>query len=131
QETAVRHLVRERMFECVLNLWEQSSLVEELGCLKTHEAQPERFLSPVTHNVDEVVRHVLSNDGCRLKQTLVLREKSVNAGGEDCGRRRRHLEGVERLRQSVRATLTCQHTRLKKCAHAFFKEEWIALCSFD
>src|SRR5947209_10688157 len=56
EKTAIHHLVRERVFERVLEFWKESGLVEELRGLEAREAEPQRVLSLVYHSVQEVVR---------------------------------------------------------------------------
>src|SRR5262245_53111256 len=93
QEAAVRDLVRERMLERVLDLGEESRLVQELGGLQPCQTLAQLALAQVSDGFKQVERHVLADDRGGLQQTLVLRVEAINAGGNDGLRGRRYLQG--------------------------------------
>jgi hypothetical protein len=62
QETAIGHLVSERMLEGVLEVGIEPGLVDELGGLQTVESAPERIVREVGDRLEEWPRHVLADD---------------------------------------------------------------------
>ena len=67
QESGVRDLMGEGMFERVLGLREETNLVEELGRLKMGEASSEVLVTFLGDRRQERERHVLADDSGRLE----------------------------------------------------------------
>ena len=68
QEAAVRDLMRERVFERVVEIREEAGLVEELGGLEVGEPTTQVFFGPLGNGEQERERHVLADDRGRLEQ---------------------------------------------------------------
>ena len=71
--------------------------------------------------------HFMANHRRGLQQALGLRGQPVNAGSEHGLHRRGHLNGRERLFETIGARLADQHSGLHQRAHTLFQEEGIAL----
>ena len=62
EEAAVRHLMRQRVLERVLEIGEEMGLVQELGGLEVGELPPQRRLVHVGDGLEHRVRHILPDD---------------------------------------------------------------------
>jgi len=71
----------ERMFESVFELRIEAGFIQELRGLKSSEPLAKLFLRLIRDGLEKRERYILSNNGRRLKKTLLLRRKSVNPRG--------------------------------------------------
>jgi hypothetical protein len=71
EETAVRHLLRERMLERVLQIGKEACLIQKLRGLQKRELSAHALLGLIGDGVEQNERDVLSNDSRRLQQLLL------------------------------------------------------------
>ena len=109
QETAVGHLVGERVLEGVGVLREEARLVQELGRLEVRQAAVQRLLGQFGNGLQQGHGHLQANDRRRLQQPLLLGRQAVDAGRQDGLYRRRHLDGRHRPRQAIGSRRADQH----------------------
>src|SRR6516225_3214545 len=118
------------MVECVLRIWKEPGLVEELGGLELSEAAAQRAFILAGDCVKKGERHILANHRSGLKQAFVLGREPVDAGGDNRLRGGGDLRGVHGARETIRAALSGECPRLDERPHALFENEWIALRAF-
>src|SRR5713226_8510438 len=123
--------MRERVLEGVLELGKESGLVEEFSGPQACETEPQRVLPVVHHGMQEVVQHVLPDDGRGLEEPLVLGRQSVDARRKDRLGGRRDLKRLERFHEAGRAAVAREGAGLDERSNALLQEEWIALGSID
>src|SRR5260370_2928698 len=131
EQTPVRHVVYQRVFEGVLEMREQTSLVEELPRQQVGEAGLRRFLWPVGDALEQAERHVLADDRGRLQEPLILEREPVDPRGQDRLRRRRYLKGLRRLGQTIGSALAHQGLRLDEGADALLEKEGVPSSPLD
>jgi hypothetical protein len=129
QEAAVRHLVREGVLECILEVREEPGLVKKLGGLKPVEATTERVVGQPGDHLEQRERQVLPDNRGDLQEMFVLGGESVDTCRQDRLDSRRHLESLDRLRQLVLTSLPHQRLRLHQCPDRLFQEERVS--AFD
>jgi hypothetical protein len=131
EQPAVGDVVGEGVPEGVLQIREESGLVEELRPLQVVEPATERLLRQVGDRLEQGERHVLAHDGCDLEQALVLRGEPVDARCQNRLGGRRDLERLGRLGQLVGTAVARQGFRLDQRPDALLEEEGIALGPLD
>jgi hypothetical protein len=131
EETAVRHLLRQRMLERVFRVWKEARLVEKLRGLQMRKLAAQVILGPVGDGVEQGEGNLLSDDRGRLQQLLLGRRESVNPGGQDGLDRGRDLKRVEGRSEAMGPTLTNQGLCLHEGPHALFKKERVSLRPLD
>ena len=131
EQTAVGHLVRQGVLEGVRLVRKEARLVEELGRLEVRQATVQLRLRQLGDGLEHGQGHLGTNHRGGLEQTLLLGRQPVNACRQHRLHRRRHVQGVERLRQTIRPRCSDQETRLHQRAHALFQKERIALGAGD
>jgi hypothetical protein len=109
EQTAVCHLVRERVLEGVLQVREEQRLVEELRLLQMREPAP-RLLRVLRDRCQKRVRHVLTGHGGRLQKLLLILGQTIDTRRQDRLHRCRHLQRLHRPREAVRCALTDQRS---------------------
>ena len=119
------------MLEGVLEVGEQTLLVEELGGVQVGEAAAQGVLGQIGDGRQQREGHILADDRGRLEQPLLLRREAVDAGRQDRLHGARHLDGRECPGQLVATALADQHPGLHECPHALLEEEGIALGPLD
>ena len=127
EQSAVRHLVRQRVRERVLDLREELRLVDELCGAQAIEAPTEGFIRQFGNLLKDGQRDVIAHDGGRLQETLVLRSEAIDARRQHGLDRRRHVERMDRLRQAIPSWLSDQEIRLHQRSDGLFEEERIAV----
>ena len=131
QEAAVRHLEGEGVLERVLELREETRLVDELRRLQPGEPGAQRILGEVGHRLQQREGDLSTDDGRRLQQALVGGGQAVDAGGQDRLHGGRHLDAGERLDETADPALADHRTRLHEGADALLEEERVALGASD
>src|SRR5262249_44037839 len=131
KQTAIGHLVGERMLERVLVIGEQPRLVEELSVLQVGELSAQLRFGLVGDGRQKRKGHVLADDSGGLEQPLVLGGESVDPSREDRLDRGRYLYVGRRSDQPVRAGPAQQYPRLDERSDALFQEERVALRPLD
>ena len=117
----------EGVLEGVGALGKQAGLVEKLRRLQLRQAAVQRLVGRVGDGLQQRPGHLGANDGGGLEQAFVLRRQPIDARRQQrlhCGR---HLQGVERLGQTIGTTLPDQDPGLHQGAHALLQKEGIAL----
>ena len=130
QEARVSDLMRERMFERVLELWEQAGLIEEFSGLEICEISAE-ITSPVLEGLKQDNRYVLPDHRGRLQQTLCLGRESIDPPGQQRLHRCRHSDRRDIRHQAVRAAFAGEGSRLHQGPHGLFQEKRVALGLID
>src|SRR5215470_3051452 len=131
EEAAVGHLVSQRVLECVLELGEQTSLIEKLCCLQASERLSDHLLRLFDDRFEQRERHVLADYGRCLKQSLVFRRKVVDSSGQHRLRCGGKVKALDRPRQAVGTAFTREGPRLEQHPNALLDEEGIALSALD
>src|SRR5215467_4629187 len=131
EQAPVRNLLRERVFESVLEIREELRLVEKFRGLEVGESLAKSVIRKVGDCLEEWPGNVLANDGGGLEQPLVLGPESVDPSREYGLHGCRDLDGFERARELIGSTLAYQHTGFNECPHALFKEKGIGLGAAD
>jgi hypothetical protein len=90
EETAVRHLLRERVLERQPAGGHADGLVQELGGLQMTEAAAERRVGQLGHVSEERDIDVLADDGRDLQDGAVVVGEPVEPGRQDALDRVRH-----------------------------------------
>jgi hypothetical protein len=119
-------LVRERVLEGVLEIREETRLVEELGGLEVSEPTTQVCFGPLGNGEQERERHILADDRGRLEQPLVLGCQAVDPGREDRLDRRRYLDRRGVGRQPVGPPFTDQRLGFRERPHALLEEQRVA-----
>src|SRR5215467_1588333 len=112
EEATVGHLVSQRVLERVLELREQTSLIEKLRCLQPSKRLSNRFLRLLDNRFEQRERHIFADDGGRLKQSLVSRREVVDASGQDRLCRGGKVKALDRPRQAIGTAFTREGPRL-------------------
>ena len=73
QQTSIRHLVGEGMFEGVLQLGEEACLIEELGRLEVCKAPPQLRLGPFSDGLEEGKGDIRPDDRRGLEEAFLVR----------------------------------------------------------
>ena len=131
QHAAVRDLVGQRVLEGVLEIREEARLVQELGRLEVSEPVSKAALEHIDDSLQERERHVLSDDGGRLQQPLVLGGQPVDARRQDRLSRRRDRPYLGRLRHAIGPPIPNEHLGLHQGLDALLEEERVALGPLD
>ena len=127
EHTAIGDLVRQGMLEGVLVLREESRLVEELGRLEVRESAMQCRLGHLGNRLQQGQRDLRTNDGGGLEEALRLGGQAVNACCQHRLHRGWHLDGGQRLFQTIGARRADQHARFDQGPHALLQEERVPL----
>ena len=111
EQRFVGHLLSEGVLESVLDLGEQTGLIEELSGLQMGEAQAECLLRDLGDGLEERQGHLCTDDGSGLQQLFLLRGQAVDACCQHRLHRGRHLDTWQCLGQTIGPLLTDQHLR--------------------
>ena len=125
EEATVRHVVRERVLEGVLELRIKPGLVEEVGGLQAAESAMERVVRQLRDGPEQRERHVFANDRGHLQQPFVLRREPIDARRQHRLHRRWDLDRLDRLCQPILATLPRQRFRLYQRPDRLLQEKGI------
>ena len=98
-------------------------LVDELGGLQAVERAAERLVRQLGDRLEQGERHVLADDGGDLQQVFIFRGEPVDAGRQYRLNRGRDLDGLDRLRQAILASLPLQRFRLHQRPDRLLQEE--------
>src|SRR5262249_24347191 len=123
EQSAIRHLVRQRMRERVLDLGEELRLIEELRGAQPIEPPAEGLVRELGDVLKDRTRNVVADDGGRLQQALVVRSEAVDTRRQHGLNRRWHLELVDRLHQAIPSRLADQQMRLLQRPDDLLQEE--------
>ena len=69
------------MLECVFEIGEQARLVNKFSRLKLTQFPSQFFFRQAGDSLEQDKRHILADDGRRLKQTFLVGRKPVDARG--------------------------------------------------
>jgi len=127
QEAAVGHFMSERMFEGVLQVREETGLVQEFRGLQTPESSAELILGSLGNRLEQRNRDVLPHHRRHLEQRLVPGRQPVDAGSQHGLHRGRDVDGGQRPRHPVAAALAEQGPGLDEGPHALFQKEGVPL----
>ena len=127
EKATVRDFVGERVLEGVLGIRRHACPVQELGGLQTVEPAAHGLLRDIRDGLEQRDGHVLSDDGGDLQEVSVLHLEPVDPGGQHRLHRRRDRDGVDRMRQSMPATVSRKHARLDEHPDRLFQKERVAL----
>ena len=119
--------MREGVLEGVGTLGKQAGLVEELRRLEVRQAAVQRLVGRVSDGLQQRPGHLGANDRSGLEQAFVLRWQPIDARCQQRLHRGRHLQGIERLSETIGAALSDQDPGFYQRAHTFFQKEGIAL----
>jgi hypothetical protein len=131
EQPLVRHLMRERVLERVLEVRKDPRLVEELRGLEVGELGAHLVLRRVGNSQEQGHGHVLADDRGRLEQSLGLGHQAVDARGQDGlhgGGNRQLLNGPG---EPVGAALARQGRRLHQGPHTLLEKEGIGFRPLD
>src|SRR5437867_3572850 len=131
EETAVRDLVRERMLEGVLEVREQTRLIEELGGLEVSKTPAELRLGKVGNPFEQCHRDVFADSGGRLQEDLLVRRKAIDASSQDAGHSRGDVDVVNGAGEAIGAWRANKRASLDEASHAFFEKEGVPFRSRD
>ena len=131
QQTLVGDLLGQDVLEGVLDLGEETRLVEELRGLHPGQSAPEVALVAADDGLEQRQREVAADHRRRLEHPLLLGVQAVDASGQDRLHRRRHADARQRLRQMKGPALTDHDPRLDEGAGALLEEERVALRPLD
>ena len=127
----VRHLVRERVLERVLEVRKEPGLVEELRGLQVRELGAHLVLRRVGDGQEQRHGHVLADDGGGLEQSLGLGRQAVDARGQDGLHGGGDLQVLDGPGEPVGAALAGQGRRLHQGPHTLLEEEGIRFRPLD
>src|SRR5215471_5745616 len=125
EKAPVRDLVSERVLEGKLEIRIELRLAYELGGLQAVESLTECFFRKLRDRLQQSPRHVLADNGAHVQEALVVRGEAVDARRQHHLDGGRDLDGVNRLRQPILATLAIQRLRLLQRPDRLLQEEWI------
>ena len=123
KQAAVRHLVRERVLERILEIRKQLRLVEELRGLEIVQASSKRLLRDTRDARQQRIRHVLADHRGGFEELLVLHRQAIDTGRQDRLHALRNLQALNRLRQSIGAALAHERARLDQRADDLLEKE--------
>jgi hypothetical protein len=130
-QALVGHHMGQRMLEGVFDLGEERGLVEELPGLEPCQPGAKPVRKQIARSFQDWQWHARADDRGLLKESLVVGLESVDAGREHGLDRRRHLEVLERARQTVGAALPREHASLDQTARTLLQEARVALGPLD
>jgi hypothetical protein len=131
QETAVRHLMRERVLEGVFELWKEARLVHELRGLEIGKAGANFVRRQAGNCFEKIEGYVLADDRGDLQQKLLVRGQSIDTSRQYHLHRGWDLNHLERLGQPIRTLFADETVSLGEGPDALFQEERIALGAVD
>src|SRR5207245_6425673 len=131
EETAVGHLLCQGMLERVLQVWEEPSLVEELGGLEIAEVSAKRVVRLFRDCLQKREWHVLADNGCGLQEGFVLGREPLDARRQHCLHRGRYSDVPNGPRQPIRPTIASEHVCLNQRPDAFLQKERVAAGASD
>src|SRR6266700_4619624 len=131
EETAVRHLLCQRVLEGVLRIGKQACRIQKLRGLQKRELSAHALLGFIGDGLEQNERDVLPDDRGRLQQLLLRGWEPVNPGGQERLDRARNLNIVECLRKAIGPALTHQGLRLYEGSHTFLEKERVAIGPLD
>jgi hypothetical protein len=131
EQPLVRHLVRERVFERVLEVRKETGLVEELRGLEMSQLGAHLVFRRVGDGQEQRHGHVLADDRGRLEQPLGLGCQAVDARGQDGLHRGGDFQLLDRPGQPVGAVLAGQGRRLHQGPHTLLEQEGIRFRPLD
>src|SRR5262249_16918327 len=99
------------MFKRVLEIGEESCLVEEFSCLETRETTSQRVFRHFCDRLKKRIGYVPANYRSGLQQALVLGREAVDPHSENGLYSPRHLAAHRRAKQAVVASITPQRPR--------------------
>ena len=126
EHARVGDLVGEGVLEGVFEIREDARLVEQLGRLEAGEPAVHASLRDIGDGLQQCERHILPDDGGRLKESFVLGWQPVDTGGEDRLSRRWDLPCLGRLRHPISPAITDQHVGLHQDLHRLLEKEGVA-----
>jgi hypothetical protein len=97
EQTAIGHLVGQRVLEGVRTLWEEAGLVQELGHLELQEAVVHSRLGQRSDGLQQQHGHLHANDGCHVQQVLHGGWQAINPRRQYRLHRHRHLDSGQGL----------------------------------
>lgn len=119
------------MLEGVLDLGEETRLVQELRGLERRQAAPEVLLGQLRDGLEQRQGHVLADHRGRLQEALVPGRQPVDPRRQDGLHRGRDLDRRRRLDQPVRSRVAGQDLGFHQAPHALLQEQGIPLGALD
>src|SRR4029453_10182708 len=116
-----------RVLERVLDLGKETCLIEKLRGLKSHETVGNFLLRWIRDGLEEHERYILTNDGCRLKKTLLLQWQPINSSAKNSLHRCWHLCALNRFDKTIISSLPRQNICFYECPDTLLQEEGIPL----
>jgi hypothetical protein len=115
----------ERVFESVLQVREETGLIQELRGLQAAERSAQIFLGWLRNRLEQRNRDVLPHHRRHLQHRLVPERQPVDAGGQRGLHGGRDVDGRQGPRHPVASALAEQGLGLGEGPHALFQEEGV------
>ena len=131
RQTAVGHLVRQRVLERVFQLGEEIGLVQELRRLQPRQARGHGLLGQPGNVPQQRERDIVADDRRRLQQVPLLGRQPIDPRRQHRLHRRRDLQRRGVLRHVILPAPASQDPGLDQCPHALLQEEGVALGPLD
>src|SRR6185503_13012854 len=120
-----------RVLERILDFRKETCFVEKLRGLKSRKAAAKFLLGLISDRLKKDERYIFADNGCRLKKTLLLRWKPINASCQHGLDRRRHLGALNRFGKAIISSCTGQKICFHESPDALLQEERIAFGALD
>ena len=131
RQTAVHHLVRERVREGVFQLGEEIGLVQKLRRLQPRQARRQRLLGQPGNVAHQRERDIDADDRRHLQQVRLRGRQPIDPRGQHRLHRRRDLKRPGALRRVIVPALAPQDPGLDQRPHALLQEEGVAVGPLD
>src|SRR4029453_13242627 len=125
KQTAVGHLVGQRVLERVFHFGDAARLVQEIRRLKVGEALAELLLRDIGDGLEKTDVDVGADHGRRLKQPFILERKAIDAGSKDGLHAGRPRNAVERPGEPVGPPRADQRLSLYEATHCLLEKEGV------
>ena len=123
---ALRHLVRERVAESVLDLGIEQLLVNEVRAAQRHDGTFEIFPREIADPAQQLLGKPEPDRRGGLQHRLLALRQAVDARGKDAVHRRRNLESIDRRAEAIRASFPDEAARLDQRVNDLLDEERVA-----
>src|SRR5262245_58947151 len=130
KDAVVCHLMSQGVLERVLDLGEQTRLVDKLCGLQVCHTAAQIVLAHPCDLLKEGEWHVLADHGSRLQEALLFRRQPANASGENRLSRGRYWPALQRLRRTIGASLAGKDVVLSQHLDTFFEEQGVPFGAF-
>src|SRR5262245_15096164 len=120
-------LVCEGVLEGVLDIREETALVQELGVLQRSEGLTKVIIAQTGDRLQDRVWNIAANRGGGLQKRLVARQQAVDTRGQQSMNGRRDGQALERSLEPVVAPAADQEACLDQGADALLEKQRVAV----